>query len=143
MNNIRFLMALAAMGSIATAAVGQSTTVPSRADVKAEAREAVSSGTTAEGEIKSGGASAPTGRTVLPRTSVKEDAKAAVRSGTTAEGEIKSGGASAPTGRSNRSREDVKSSARAAVKKGTTAEVETTYGPEEKSGAGSSAKSRR
>lgn len=118
----RTLVALAAATALATGAFAQTTMPAARGDVKA----AVQAGKTAEGEIKDGSASAPTGMSDKSRGDVKADAKAAVKTGSTAEGEKGGTSYSGPGTRtgSTASRSKVKSEARAAMKNGTTAEGE-------------------
>jgi len=127
MTNVRSLVALAVVAAFASAASAQP--VPAaRTDVKADATAAAKSGKTAEGEIKDGSASAPTGMSDKSRSDVKSEATAANKAGATAQGEKGStgsgyGGPTAKTG-STASRTDVKNEARAANKAGTTAEGE-------------------
>ena len=62
----------------------------SRSDVKADAKAAVKTGATAEGEKGGSSYSGPSAKTgsTASRPEVKADAKAAVKAGTTAEGEL-------------------------------------------------------
>ena len=121
MTNARSLIALAVMAAFASVASAQTSTPAARTDVKADAKAAVKSGKTAEGELKDGSASAPAGMSTSSRGDVKSEARAAVKSGTTAEGEKGPTGSGysgpdkgAKTG-STASRSEVKSKATSAV----------------------------
>ena len=114
MTPIRTLVALAAMSAFASVASAQST-MPSRADVKADAKVAVKTGETAKGELPEGAASKPKANTVSTkaRSDVKSEAQAAEKSGQTARGtgpNSYSGPEKSATGnRSGTTREEVKS----------------------------------
>jgi hypothetical protein len=119
MTHARSLIALAVVAAFTSVASAQTTTPPARADVKADAKAAVKSGKTAEGELKDGSASAPTGMSDKSRTDVKSEANAAVKSGATAEGEKGGTSYSGPDKgvrtTSTASRTDVKGKATSAV----------------------------
>ena len=87
MTSIRSLIALAVMTSLASVASAQESAPANRADVKADAKTAVKSGATAEGELpgaKSAGSTAAQSNT--SREAVKSEAAAAAKSGQTAKG---------------------------------------------------------
>ena len=113
MTHVRTLIALAAMAGFASVASAQST-MPSRTEVKADAKTAVKTGETAKGELPAGTASKPMSDTVSTkaRSDVKSEAAAAEKSGTTAKGtgpNSYSGPDKAATGnRSSTTRADVK-----------------------------------
>ena len=119
MTNARSLTALAVLAAFTSVAAAQTTMPATKADVKADARAAVKSGKTAEGEIKDGSASAPSGMSDKSRADVKSEARAAVKSGTTAEGEkggtTYSGPDKGTKTTSTAARSDVKASATSAV----------------------------
>ena len=121
MTHARSLIALAAMAAFASVASAQST-MPTRTDVKAEARTAVKTGQTEEGELTKGAASKPKSDTVSTkaRSDFKSEAKAAEKSGTTAKGDGPNtySGPEKSTGRSDKTRAEVKSDA--AMSKGKT-----------------------
>ena len=116
MTHARSLIALAVLAAFTSVASAQPS--PMKADVKADAKAAVKTGKTAEGEIKDGSASAPAGMSKA-RTDVKSEAKAAVKGATTAEGE-KGGAAYGGSDKgakitSTASRADVKATATSAI----------------------------
>jgi hypothetical protein len=145
MTHARSLIALAVVAAFTSVASAQTTTTPAaRSDVKADAKAAVKSGKTAEGELKDGSASAPTGMSDKSRTDVKSEAKAAVKTGATAEGEKGGAGYSGPdknarTG-STASRTEVKGKATSAVSapagESKTQNTERTVAPQSPSSTG-------
>ena len=137
MTRPRSLIALAVMVAFASVAAAQTTAPAARNDVKAGVKAAVRSGKTAEGELKDGSASTPTGMSDKSRSDVKNEAKAAVKTSETAEGEKGATSYSDPAQKTGAtaSRSDVKSDAKAAVKAGATAEGEKggpIYGSQDK-----------
>lgn len=88
MIHARSLIALVATAAFASIASAQSP-APTRADVKADAKTAVKTGQTAEGELPKGAASVPKSDIVSTksRPEVKDEAKAAVKSGDVVKGE--------------------------------------------------------
>ena len=134
---LRLLIALSALAALAGPVVAQPASAPMRADVAADARAAVQSGSTAEGELVDSRASPRRATSDRSRSEVKREAKAAVKSGDTLRGEaIYRGPDKAEAGASGRSRAQVKQEARATVgRSDATLREAASYGGPEKAGS--------
>lgn len=139
MPTFRYLLVFLALAAGTGVAAAQSTVAPTRSDVKAEARAAVKSGTTAEGELKDNAASSPQGVSQKPRGQVKSEARVANRSSDTAKGESYRGPerAARTSAMGGKSRDEVKGEAKAAVRQSTAPNNgENSYGGPEKAASG-------
>jgi hypothetical protein len=122
MNKIVFATVFALSQVVAVSAFAQTT----RAEVKAETKEAVKAGDIATGQVSD----VPKAKSTAARADVKKEAAAAEKAGTIATGQV----SNAPKTTSTKARAEVKADTKAAVKKGeiATGQVPVGAGPVEK-----------